>query len=241
MVLRGDIRHDQFVKAQSFDIEAARLRTHFFLATTFVHEFAHMVWHACPALKPEGVTLHKYLREPFQGDQRIAELGHALTVNIFGNDMNPMGLNTTSKWVDYQDPSKGVVQAASASVPYGMAAFPWPGSVEPPPGVPTLFSAAFWGAKDHYMFGILMSDIHRYFTNSFWQRTVAQYGDRALNLPRTIGIKTSTPAGAYLPHEPPGTCLGVDPDILMPSDQSLTQFGYKLKQDEWECSSSEEE
>ncbi|KAF1354666.1 hypothetical protein BDV97DRAFT_418461 [Delphinella strobiligena] len=153
-VLKGNIRLDHFPKSGSFDPDAAKLRTSWFMASVLCHEFCHALWFATWNFGDKSGPL-KLHDEPFFQDQRVAELGAAFETHLFGIKVDPLGKN--SKIATNMQPR------ASIAAPYGIQAVRWPGAT-PQQGAnpePALATPAHWGARDFYLYPLPTSSVHR--------------------------------------------------------------------------------
>ncbi|GAB7356387.1 hypothetical protein MBLNU459_g7167t1 [Dothideomycetes sp. NU459] len=190
-VLRGHIAAKDAPKVQHdlspYDSASALLRTHFRLATLLIHEFAHAFRLATFAKNPDTRTYMQGLWgrdiqecEPFHRDDRLAELGLALEQTVFGGRAEALGP---------QPP------APHAAVPYGFGAATFPG-IMAAAGSAQARAAPAWSttttttmpASDELR-GVLMRDVHKFFTRRFWERDAVRLGLGAFRHDRGHAIR----------------------------------------------------
>lgn len=172
-----------------FDPDARNRRVDFYIAVTLVHEVAHAlaltsyefepsvedVWH------DENDTRGIMKPEPFYKDHRLAEFGWVLESIMFGGVIFPM---IHPVFTNPQD---------SSSTALGLYTARFPGSF---PTTTKMVQAgtsrgtpAEYGLSHHVLYPLSMNDIHRFFTEDFWQSTVPRYGLNAYRQRRWHGVR----------------------------------------------------
>lgn len=211
-VLRGDVLASGFLKAERFDDNMARLRTHWLLAMTLLHEFCHAISNATTRYHRRNKL------ESFFGGQRIAELGTALETVICRGCPLPTGTN--SRLESDGEP------ASSAACPYGTNLRNWPGT-EPNDHHDAHLGSAAHTQVESIAFPHLASDIHNFFTRRFWRREVGSQGLGALRGRRIVGVRC-------LPRMPPPSpskpAVYIEPEPLFfeANHQELEEKGFNL-------------
>lgn len=149
------------------DQHAADLRTRFYMAMIMVHEIAHAF---NDIFNP---THHIQKHEPFMNDNRVAELGYAMTKHIFGNGVNITGGNPEH-----------------LGVPFGFYFFNWPDSDSRGDKRRERHSLAKAGVHTHAYYVLPMSYVLKVLHPRFWTDEVIRYGTIAsLRLPKVLGVR----------------------------------------------------
>lgn len=146
---------------------AADLRTRFYMAMIMVHEIGHAFHNAF------NPTQHIQKHEPFLNDDRVAELGYALTKHLFGNVIQIVGSNPEH-----------------LGVPFGFYFFDWPNSDNRGDRKKERCSLAKAGVHTHTYYVLPMSYILKVLDPKFWADEVVRYGTIAsLRLPKLLGVR----------------------------------------------------
>lgn len=149
------------------DQYAADLRTRFYMAMIMLHEIGHAFHNA---FNPTG---HIQKHEPFMNDDRVAELGYALTKHLFGNVIQIAGANPEH-----------------LGVPFGLYFFDWPNSDNRGDRKRERYSLAKAGVHTHTYYVLPMSYILKVLHPQFWTDEVMRYGTIAsLRLPKLLGVR----------------------------------------------------
>lgn len=153
------------------DAASGMLRSHLLLATVLLHEFCH-------ALRNASVAHVSYVigtePDPYYGDHRKAELGHAFEQKILSGTI------------------ASIYDGMELTAPYGLSICRWPNLIPAHEWEEQLASATQWGENWITEYPVSMDWVLSLFTRRFWDHDMMTHGLKALKPPRKIGFRWRT-------------------------------------------------
>jgi len=186
--IKGEATDEEMPWRQDLDTQSMLLRAQFHLASAVLHELTHAVGYA---------TMQRTVKEyqtwvprpagPFFRDQRITELGFALTQFIFGGIPVPNGL-AKELWCHYG---------------LHMREFPGPFNMKPRGDKVFEYKAPEdVGVKEEWHYAVTMAYVQKMFTTKFWDHDLRQ-GD-----PNSLLRYQRTDYRAWINKSPPKDAAG---------------------------------